>query len=317
MQLRIFTEPQQGATYQQLLAVARTAEDCGFDGFFRSDHFLADLKFPVGGPGGEPGSSDAWVTLGALAVQTSTIRLGTLMTAATFRLPGPLAIAVAGVDQMSSGRVELGLGTGWFKEEHAAFGIPFPSVTSRFDRLQEQLEVISGLWETAPGESFSYTGKHYRLDRAPALPRPVQQPRPPIIIGGSGPRRTPSLAARFAAEFNIPYASLAEAAAQFDRVRAACRAAGRDPASIVLSAALVICCGRTDREVVRRAESLGWAVSHLRETGLAGSPAEVIDTAARWAEIGCERLYLSVLDLSDLDQLALVAEEVRPALAGR
>jgi F420-dependent oxidoreductase-like protein len=314
MQLRIFTEPQQGASYQALLAAARTAEACGFDGFFRSDHVLADSKFPTAEPGGLPGPSDAWITLAGLAVQTTTLRLGTLMTAATFRHPGLLAIAVAGVDAMSAGRVELGLGTGWFEAEHHAYGIPFPSVAERFERLEEQLEVITGLWQTPLGQAYSYSGRHYALSDAPALPKPVQA-QPPVIVGGKGPLRTPRLAARFADEYNIAYADRSSAAAQYLRVREACEAAGRDPASIVLSATLLICCGRTNREVTARANALGRDADDLRQTGLAGSPAEVADALGKWAEIGAHRMYLAVLDLTDLDQLALIADQVRPTAA--
>jgi F420-dependent oxidoreductase-like protein len=312
MELRIFTEPQQGASYQDLLAVARTAEDCGFDGFFRSDHFVADSKFPVRGHG----PSDAWITLAALAVQTSRIRLGALMTAATFRQPGPLAIAVAGVDQMSGGRVELGLGAGWFEAEHHAYGIPFPPVAERFERLQEQLDIITGLWQTPAGQTYSFAGKHYALADAPALARPVQQPRPPVIIGGKGPRRTPALAARYAAEYNIAYAGLDQAAVQFDRVRAACAAAGRDPESVVMSATQLVCCGRAYRDLDRRAAVLGRDLADLRATALAGSPAGVAEAIGRWAGLGASRLYLALLDLSDLDQLELVASDVAPAVAG-
>src|SRR5918997_757879 len=197
--LRIFTEPQQGATYDDLLAVARETEALGFDAFFRSDHYLTM------NPGlGEPGPSDAWVTLAGLARETSRIRLGTLVTSATFRLPGPLAIAVAQVDAMSGGRVELGLGTGWFEQEHAAYGIPFPPLGERFDRLEEQLAIVTGLWETPPGERFSFDGPPSRLPASPALPKPVQSPRPPVIIGGWGKARTPALAARYANEVNRP-----------------------------------------------------------------------------------------------------------------
>ncbi len=315
MKLRIFTEPQQGASYGTLLAVARTAEDCGFDGFFRSDHYLADSKFPTGGPGGQPGPSDAWITLAGLAVQTSRLRLGTLMTAATFRHPGPLAIAVAGVDEMSAGRVELGLGTGWFEAEHHAYGIPFPELGERFGRLDEQLQVITGLWATPPGQSFSFSGRHYQLAESPALPKPVQAPRPPIIVGGKGPRRTPQLAASYADEFNIAYTDLESAAAQFTRVREACLAAGRDPESLRLSATLPVCCGRDDHEMSRRARAIGQDLAELRQTGLAGTPREVLDAIGRWAKIGADCLYLSVLDLSDLDHLALIAEQVQPVAA--
>src|SRR3954462_3869904 len=192
MRLVIFTEPQQGATHGDLARVAQTAEAAGFDGFFRSDHYLA-----MGVPG-EPGPTDSWITLGALAVQTSRIRLGTLVTSATFRLPGPLAIGVAQVDQMSGGRVELGLGAGWFGPEHTAYGIPFPATGERFDRLEEQLAIVTGLWGGPAGEPFSFQGRHYRVEESPALPKPVQQPRPPVVVGGVGKRRTPELAARYA-----------------------------------------------------------------------------------------------------------------------
>src|SRR3954468_737027 len=176
-----------GAPYDDLLAVARRTEETGFDAFFRSDHYLT-----MGGSG-LPGPTDAWVTLGALARETSRIRLGTLMTAATFRLPGPLAIAVAQVDQMSGGRVELGIGAGWFEDEHTAYGIPFPEVGERFDRYEEQVQVVSGLWHTPPGETFDFAGTHYRLTGSPALPKPVQPGGIPLIIGGKGRRRTPRL----------------------------------------------------------------------------------------------------------------------------
>jgi F420-dependent oxidoreductase-like protein len=315
MELRIFTEPHQGASYDDLLAVARAAEALGFAGFFRSDHYLHDSTFSATRPGGWPGPSDAWITLAGLARDTKQIRLGTLVTSATFRLPGPLAVAVAGVDQMSGGRVELGIGTGWFEAEHHAYGIPFPDTAERFGRFTEQLEIITGLWRTVPGELFSYAGKYYELHNSPALPKPAQRPHPPLIIGGTGPRRTPALAARFAAEYNITYRDLATAAAQFARVRQACAAQGRDPASMLLSAGLRLCCGRTEQEVQRRAAAQGGTAERFRRGGLAGTPAEVTDILAGFAAAGAARAYLSVLDLSDLDQLELVAAEVLPAVA--
>ncbi|MFG1918643.1 LLM class F420-dependent oxidoreductase [Micromonospora sp. NPDC048898] len=309
MELRIFTEPQQGASYDQLLAVARCAEDAGYGAFFRSDHYLK-----MGDVTGEPGPTDAWTTLAGLARDTSRIRLGTLMTAATFRLPGPLAITVAQVDQMSGGRVELGIGTGWYAEEHSAYGIPFPPLAERFDRLEEQLAVITGLWSTPAGQRFEYDGRYYPVRDSPALPKPVQQPRPPILLGGTGPKRTPRLAARYADEFNLPFASVPDTAAQFDRVRAACGEIGRDPADMVWSNALVLCCGRDDAEVARRAAAIGREPDELRVNGLAGTPGEVLDTIGRYAEIGSQRLYLQVLDLGDLEHLELVAHEVMAKL---
>jgi F420-dependent oxidoreductase-like protein len=308
MRLRVFTEPQQGASYTTLLSVARAAQDLGFDGYFRSDHFLA-----MGGDG-QPGPTDAWVTLGALARETATIRLGTLMTAATFRLPGPLAVAVAQVDQMSGGRVDFGFGTGWFDAEHRAYGIPFGDVRERFDKFAEQLEIIKGLWETPDGQAFSYQGRHYQLVDCPALPKPAQRPRPPVIIGGAGPKRTPRLAARHADEFNVAFMPASLAGERFDTVRQECAELGRDPATIALSAAQVVCCGKDDAEVRRRADAIGRNIDELRANGLCGTPAEVVHRIHPFAEAGADRIYLQVLDLSDLDHLELIASAVAPQL---
>jgi F420-dependent oxidoreductase-like protein len=307
MDLRIFTEPQQGATYDDLLAVAQATERLGFDAFFRSDHYLT-----MGGDG-LPGPTDAWVTLAGLARETTRIRLGTLLSAATFRLPGPLAISVAEVDAMSNGRVELGLGAGWFDTEHTAYGIPFPPLGERFERLEEQLAIITGLWSTPPGEHFSFEGRHYQLADSPALPKPVQKPGPPVIVGGAGPKRTPRLAARFANEFNVPFHSIDDTARQFGAVGDACTAVGRDPETLVFSAAQVVCCGRDEAELARRARSIGRQVAELRENGVAGRPDEVLAKLRRFAAAGARRVYLQVLDLSDLDHLELVAEAVLPA----
>ena len=306
MELRIFTEPQQGADYPTLLHVARAAEDLGFGAFFRSDHYLH-----MGSVDGLPGPTDAWITLAGLARETSRIRLGTLVTAATFRLPGPLAIQVAQIDQMSGGRVELGLGTGWFADEHTAYGIPFPD--DKFGRFEEQLAVITGLWETRLGDTFDFTGKYYELVKSPALPKPVQQPVP-VIVGGQGPKRTPRIAARYATEFNAPFVSADDSAAQFDRVRAAVAAQGRPAESMVYSNALVACVGSNEAEIARRAAAIGREVAELRANGLAGSPAEVADKIGRYREIGTQRIYLQILDLADLDHLALIADEVATQL---
>jgi len=305
MQLRIFTEPQQGASYDDLLAVAKKTEECGFDAFFRSDHFLA-----IGGGDGLPGPTDSWVTLAGLARETSRIRLGTLVSSATFREPALLAISVAQVDRMSGGRVELGLGAGWYDEEHAAYGFTFPSTAERFDRMAEQLEIVTGLWDTPAGERYDFHGKHYTLTGSPALPKPAQRPHPPVIIGGKGRKRTPELTVKYAAEYNVGFGDLALTAECFDRVRAACAAAGRDRSTLTLSVAQTVCVGADQAEVERRAAAIGRDVAELRANGLAGTPAEVVDTLARWAEIGTERVYLQVLDLSDLDHLELIASEV-------
>jgi F420-dependent oxidoreductase-like protein len=306
MTLRIFTEPQEGADYRTLRAVALAAEDLGFDAFFRSDHYLA-----MSGPG-LPGPTDSWVTLGALAIETSRIRLGTMVTAATFRLPGPLAISVAQVDQMSGGRVEFGIGTGWFEAEHTAYGIPFPPLGERFARLEEQLEILTGLWRTPIGERFSFAGAHYQLQDSPGLPKPEQRPGPPVILGGAGARRTPQLAARFANEYNVPFHGVRDSAAAFARVREASEASGRAASSLTYSVAQTVCCGKDEAEFRRRAAAIGRDPDTMRATGIAGTPGEVVARLAKFAEIGAERVYLQVLDLHDLDHLALIASDVVP-----
>ncbi|HEY9350707.1 MAG TPA: LLM class F420-dependent oxidoreductase [Acidothermales bacterium] len=308
MQLRVMTEPQEGATYDDLLGVAQEAERLGFNGFFRSDHFQNISSDPG------PGSTDAWITLAGLARETSSIRLGTMVSSATFRLPGPLAIAVATVDAMSGGRVELGLGTGWFDAEHASYGIPFPPIGERFDLLEEQLAVITGLWTTPPGERFSFAGEYVTVRDSPALPKPVQHPRPPIIVGGKGPRRTPRLAARFADEFNVAFSSLDDTAAAIARVREACEATGRDPDTMVYGAAQTLAVGQDEDEVRRRAAAIGRSATELRRDQLGGTVEEVVDKIGRFGEVGASRIYLQVLDLHDLDQLRLAAAEVMPRL---
>ncbi len=307
MEYCLFTEPQQGASYDDQLAFAQTGEQLGFDAYFRSDHFLH-----MGDGDGLPGPTDAWTTLAGLARETSRIRLGTLVSSVTYRVPGLLAIQVAQVDAMSGGRAELGLGTGWFEQEHQAYGIPFPA--RRFDLLEEQLEVVTGLWSTPVGETYSFAGGHYELTDAPALPKPVQS-RLPVIVGGAGPRRTPELAARFATEFNIGFTTAKVAAEKFAGARAACAEAGRDPDALVYSVALPTCCGRTDAEVRRRAEAFGRDPEIMRARGgVAGTPAQLVEQLAAYQEIGAARAHLQIMDLADPDQLDLIAAEVAPQL---
>jgi F420-dependent oxidoreductase-like protein len=303
MQLRIFTEPQQGAGYDDLLRVAKATEDLGFDAFFRSDHYLS-----MGSVSGLPGPTDAWLTLAALGRETSSIRLGTLVTPTTFRLPGPLAISVAQADQMSGGRVELGLGAGWYDAEHSAYGIPFPPMAERFDRFAEQVEILDGLLSTPPGARFSFAGKHYQLEDSPALPKPAQSPRPPIILGGAAKKRSAELAAKHADEYNRGFSSYDEIAGVFDRVRAA-NSGGRE---IVLSVAQVVCVGRDDAEVARRADAIGRDPSAFADSDFTGTPAQVVDKLGRFGELGATRAYLQLLDLHDLDHLELIATEILP-----
>jgi len=302
---RVFVEPQQGASYDDQLAVAQTAESLDYSAFFRSDHYVA-----MSGDG-LPGPTDSWVTLAGIARETSSIRLGTLVTSATFRHPGPLAISVAQVDAMSAGRVDFGIGAGWFEAEHLAYAIPFPPLGERFERLGEQLEILTGMWTTPAGETFDYAGTHYTVKDSPALPKPVQRPHPPIIIGGGGAKRTPALAARFAAEFNLAFPTLDFVEPQYGRVRAALERAGRDPDDIVYSAAFVVCAGRDDAEVRRRAAAISREADELRaNTPLVGTPAEIVDRLAPFIEAGVQRVYLQLLDLSDLDHIELFATEV-------
>ena len=305
--LRIFTEPHLGATYEDQLRHARLTEECGFEAWFRSDHFLSR--------DGAPGPTDAWVTLGALARETSRVRLGTLVTSVTFRHAGLTAVQVAQVDQMSGGRVELGLGAGWMEAEHAAHGVPFPEVGTRFDMLEDTLQVVTGMWATPPGELFDHHGPTVTVTRSPGLPKPAQHPRPPIILGGKGPRRTPALAARFADEFNLPFVTVEEGRAQFERVDQACHATGRDPGTVLRSAALTAAVGRDEAEVARRVGATRQELDQLRGHGLVGTPDEVVEQIGSWRErTGVDRIYLQMLDLADLDHVELVASDVLPQL---
>ncbi|WP_221586173.1 LLM class F420-dependent oxidoreductase [Microbacterium sp. G2-8] len=306
----VFTEPQQGATYDTQLSFAQQAETSGFDGFFRSDHYLKMGDFFDG----SPGPTDAWTTLAGLARETTTLRLGTLVSSVTYRTPGILAIQVAQVDQMSGGRIELGLGTGWFGAEHAAYGIPFPP--KRFDLLEEQLEIVTGLWATPAGETYSFDGSHYQLTDSPALPKPVQS-TVPVIVGGAGLKRTPMLAARHATEFNIPFQPEDVVFDRWGRARAACEEIGRDPETLSLTVALTTLGGATEADVARRAAATGVDVSAFRDDHtFCGSADEIVDRAGRLIENGASRIYFQMIDMTDLDHVAFIGEEVLPQLRG-
>lgn len=308
MELRTFTEPQQGASYDDLLAVALASEAAGFTGFMRSDHYLK-----MGDGDGMPGPTHAWVTLAGLARDTSTIRLGTLVSPATFYQPGPLAIAVAQVDQMSGGRVDFGFGAGWYEAEHSAYGLDFPELGSRFDRYEEYLEQMVGLWTTPLGETYSHDGTFHRFTDSPGLPKPHQRPTPPVIIGGRGKKRTPALVAKYASDFNVPFMPVADVPETIARVNQACEEAGRDPSEVVKSAALVACTGGDEQTIARRAQAIGREVDELRENGMAGTPDEALETLSAYADSGIERVYLQILDLSDLDHVAEIGAEILPA----
>lgn len=309
LQCHVFTNPQQGASYDEVATTAKAVEELGLDGFFRSDHFLA-----MADAAGLPGPTDTWVTLGALARETRRIRLGSLMTSATFRHPGLLAVTVAQVDQMSNGRVDFGFGTGWHEPEHRAYGVPYPALGERFDRFEEQLDIITGLWDTPQGELFTHHGRHYRLTDTPGLPKPVQR-HPPIIIGGTGPTRTPRLAARYADEFNYAFPTLTEIAEQGARVDAACEKAGRAPSSLRRSAVVLLVCGCDSAEVARRAEPVGGLfTTQMMERGLVGSPTQVVDRIGELAEAGISRLYLQTPHQFDVDHLAYFSHHILPQL---
>jgi len=310
MRFRIFVEPQEGATYDDQRELAQLGEELGFDAFFRSDHYINFFA----NADGLPGPTDAWTTLAGLARDTSRIRLGTLVSPVTFRMPGPLAIQVAQVDAMSGGRVELGLGAGWNDREHAAYGLDFPPTGERFERLAEQLEIVTGLWTTDVGATFSHLGRHYTLTDSPGLPKPVQRPHPPIVIGGAGPKRTPNLAARFAAEFNVGFAPVDGFAERVQVVRAACEAVGRDPSTLRYSIANTTVCGVDDDEVTRRAVAIGRRPDRLGST-IHGTPAQVIEQVAAYRDAGADTVYFQLLDLRDLDHARLLAAEVLPAFS--
>ena len=308
MKLRVLMEPRHGATYDRILAMARATEQAGFDAFFRSDHYLG---IDSGDPDYLP--TDSWTTLGGLARETSQVKLGTLMTAGTYRTPAVLAMAVASVDQMSDGRIILGIGTGWYEREHQAFGIPFPSMGERFDRLEEALQIITGLWTTPPGETFSFEGRFWQLDQCANFPALVQRPRPEIVIGGTGPRRTPLAAARFADEFNSGAGR--GVAERFANVRRVCEEIGRDPATLRLSATHQMICGATRAEAQRRLERLGAPGERMLANGVVGTPQDLVDELGRLADEGCEIVYLHIFDIDDLDHLALIGSEVVPQVA--
>jgi len=312
MSLRIFTEPQQGASYQQLLAVAHTAQECGFGAFFRSDHVLK-----MGSASGLPAVTDAWVTLAGLARDTSTIRLGTMVTPVTFRPVGPFTVVAAQVDHMSAGRLDVALGAGWYEAEHRAFGLPFPALGTRYDLLEDQLAILHGAWSAPPGATFELSGRTCEVHIEADTVRPLQRPHPPIVLGGQGGPRSARLAAAYADEYNSSFVPAETMRQVHDAVRRACERVDRDPSTMVYSAGQVLCCGESDADIARRAAAIGREVSELRQNGLAGSPGEVLEKLGKLADHGADRFYLQVLDLSDLEHLRLVAEEVLPHAPGR
>ena len=303
MDFRIFVEPQQGTTYERLSSLAVHAEQLGFNGFFTSDHYLK-----MGDSDGLPGPTDAWTTLAGLTRDTKNLRLGTLVTPITFRHLGSFAISVSQIDQMSNGRVELGLGAGWYEQEHKAQGLPFPEINKRFDILEESLEVLSNIWTMQTGKLFNYEGKTVQFENSMGLPKPKQENGPPIIMGGIGKKRTPALVAKYASEYNTPFVSPADFLSLVNVVKSSCEKMDRNPDDLIYSCAQVFCCGETEEIFKRRASAIGREVDELRLNGLAGTPEEVSKRIEEFTDKGCERFYLQILDDQDLDHLNLAAE---------
>ena len=307
MLVRVLMEPRHGATYDRIVAMAKATEEAGFDAFVRGDHYLGiDSTDPEYRP------TDSWTSLAGVALETSRIKLGTLMTAGTFRHPAVVANAVATVDQMSGGRVIMGIGTGWYEREHTAFGIPFP-IGERFDRLDEEMQILNGLWTTPLGEPFSFEGRFWQLEEARNFPVLVQKPRPPIVIGGTGPRRTPLMAAKYADEFNS--GGGAGTAERFANVRRVCEEIGRDPSTLRMSVTTQVICGSTRAEAQERLERLGDPGRRMLSRGPLGDVPTVVGALHELKAAGAEIAYLHIFDIDDLEHLRLIGAEVIPQLA--
>jgi len=308
LRFALMIEPQQGLSYDEQLEAARRAETAGFEAFFRSDHLQSFL-----GPAGLP-TTDAWAVLAGLARETNRIRLGVLMSPVTFRLPGNFAKVVATVDEMSHGRVELGVGAGWHEEEHRQLGLPFPDIRERAAMLEEQLEILHGLWTQPDG--WSFRGHRFIVENAQFYPKPVQHPHPPILVGGDGSPRSMRIAVRYADEFNLTGADPAKAHARFEQLDATARAFGRDPATIVHSVMVGVLVGHNQAKVAQRSRALvasagtdgpseAWLAQRPREW-IIGAIDDALAQAQAFAEAGCERIVLQdrlPRDLEMIDEL--------------
>jgi F420-dependent oxidoreductase-like protein len=314
MRYALMLEPQQGLTYEEQRQIAMLAESVGFEALFRSDHYQS---FP--GPSGEP-TTDAWAVLAGLARDTKTIRLGALVSPVTFRLPGNFVKVVATVQEMSGGRVELGLGAGWNDEEHRQYAFPFPPIHERAEMLEEQLEIVKGLWQEQDGWSFH--GRHYQVDGARFHARP---PFPPVIVGGDGKPRSMRIGARFADEYNLTGTGPDEAAAKYARLAEACQAIGRDPATLTRSAMVTTLIGRdraaVDARVAGLMRRVGVAGTSDAEAWLAprkprwiyGTYDEARATIRRFEAAGVQRLMLQDLYPWDLEMIREMGEELAAA----
>jgi F420-dependent oxidoreductase-like protein len=316
VQLCLMIEGQEGVSWPQWLALARACEEHGIPALFRSDHYMnLDGQHP------ERGSLDAWGTLCALAAVTSKLRLGTMVSPATFRHPSELAKLVTTADQVSDGRIELGLGAGWHEREHQAYGFPFPSTPVRMDRLEEQLQVVLGNWAGSPVQPFSFAGRHYTLSDLDAQPKPIQRPRPPLIIGGSGGSRSAALAARYADEYNTPFPTLGDVRERRGRVEQACEQAGRDPLPFSIMTGLLV--GADESELRARARRLGERIGTAGDQLLSDRPSgwivgtvdRAVEQLAALSEAGVTRVMCQHLLHDDLDVLGLIGERLAPAVA--
>ena len=296
-------EGQEDVTWADWVALAETCERLGIEALFRSDHYLS-----VVGERGR-GSLDAWGTINALAAITTDLRLGALVSPATFRHPSVFAKLATTADHVSGGRIEVGLGAGWMEAEHRAYGFAFPPLRDRMDMYAEQLEIVHRSWEPGP---FSFAGRHYTVEDLDALPKPVQQPHPNFIVGGGAAPRGAALGAKWADEYNFAYVTPDVAAERRAAIHAACRDAGRDPSTMVVSMMNAVVLGRDRDEVQRRADALG----NVMDAWILGTPGEVIDRLREYEQAGVQRLFLQHLAHRDLDMLELFASEVMPALQG-
>ena len=291
--------------------IVRTADEVGFDSIWVMDHF-----FQIRGVGPETDPMlEGYTTLGWIAALTTRARLGLMVGGVHYRQAGLWAKATTTLDVLSGGRAWLGIGAAWNESESRGLGFAFPPLGERFERLEEHYAILTGLWGTPQDETFTFDGIYYHLKDSPALPKPVQRPHPPLIVGGGGPRRTPRLAATYGSEFNLPFSSVTDTAAQYQRVRAACVARGRDPVTLRLSVAQTVCCGTNENEVERRASNIGRKADELRAYGVAGTPDEVVARLRAFADIGAETIYLQVLDLNDFEHIDLLADEVLPQVS--
>jgi F420-dependent oxidoreductase-like protein len=305
MRICLMIEGQEGVTWDEWVALARAAEDAGLEGLFRSDHYSAIIRLVAG-------ALDAWTTLAGLAALTERIRLGTMVSPSTFRHPSVLARMATTVDHISGGRVELGMGAGWYERDHTENGFPYLDTKGRFDLLAEQVEIVVRTWTE---EGFDHDGERYALRSQAALPRPVQRPHPPLILGGAAKPRAASLAARFANEYDSGLASLDELRARRARLDAACEQIGRDPATLPLSLMATCVVGRDRAEYEDRLgrvrDLLGSWQMGVEENWIAGTPDDVRQRFTELESAGVSRVFLQHLDHTDLDSVALMGELAR------